>query len=146
MYLFTHFRQLTVNNVAASCKYFAKYVTFPLRDGVSEGNFTNELKWSYAYFQNNVEPRIYELVQADYATFDTLEQGGPLFLKLLLDLLVVSNDANESALVETVFNYNIKTNSKTEDIPQVYRNLSAITDTIMAIRDHKDNPLPNDYV
>ena len=41
MYLFIHFRQLTINDVAASCKYYAKYVTFPLRDGVSEGNFTN---------------------------------------------------------------------------------------------------------
>ena len=146
IYLFTYFQQFTVNDVAVSCKYYANYVTFPLRDGVSEGNFTNELKWSYAYFRNNVEPRIYEVVQADYATFDSLEQGGPLFLKLLLDHLVVSNDANKAALVDTVFNYNIKTNSKTEDIPQVCRTLSAITDTIIAIRDHKDNTLPDDYI
>ena len=40
-----------------------------------------------------------------------------MFLKLILDHLVVSDDANEAALVDIVFNYNIKTNSKTEDIP-----------------------------
>ena len=33
-----------------------------------------------------------------------------------------------------------------EDIPQVCRNLSAITDTIMAIHDHKENPFPDDHV
>ena len=69
-----------------------------------------------------------------------------MFLKLLLDHLVVSNDANEAALVDTVFNYNIKSDSKTEDIPQVFCNLSAITHTIMGICDHKENPLPDDYV
>ena len=61
-------------------------------------------------------------------------------------LIILSNDANEVALVDTVFNYNIKNDSKTENIPKVSQSLSAITDTIMAICDHKENSPPDDYV
>ena len=140
----THFRQLTSNKVAASCKHYAECVTFPLQKGT--GTFAEELKWSYTYLQNNVEPRIYELVQATFASFEPLEQGDHLFLKLSLDHLVLSNDANEAALVDAVFNYTIKTNSKTENVLEVSQNLSAITYNIMPVQDHKENPFSDDYV
>ena len=69
-----------------------------------------------------------------------------MFLKLLPDRLVLSNDANDTALVDTVFNYSIKNNSKAKNSLEVSQNLSAITDTIMVIRNHKENPLPDGYV
>ena len=146
LYLFTHFRQLDRDQVAASCEYYAKYIQFPVSGSTIPSTFARELEWSYSYFRNNVEPRIYELVQVDFLTYSTQEQGGPLFLKLLLDHLVLSNDTNEAALIDTVFNYNIKNLNKTEDIYEVTRLLSSITDTIIAIRDHKENPLPDDYL
>ena len=60
---------------------------------------------------------------------------------------MLSNDSNKTALVlvSTVFNYSIKANNKTEDIYEVSCVLSSITDTIVAIWYHKENPLPDEY-
>ena len=146
LYLFTHYRQITADQVAASCKYYAKYVRFPLPNTTELGTFARELEWTYSYFGNNVESRTYEITQKGFQGYEPIEQGGPLFLKLLLDHLVVSNDTSESALISTVFSYNIKNLNKTEDIFEVTKLLSSITDTIIAIRDHKDHPLPDDYL
>ena len=82
----------------------------------TKGTFHNELEWTYSYLRNNLEPQLYEKVQSEFATFEPLKQAGPLFLKLLLDHLVLSNDVNESALVNTVLGYSVKDNHKTEDI------------------------------
>ena len=60
--------------------------------------------------------------------------------------LTLSNDTNKAALVSTVFNYSIKNNHKTEDINEVTCMISSITETIVAIRDHKQNPLPDEYI
>ena len=129
------------------CKYYAKYVTFPLPNRAFTGTFTKELKSSYAYFPNNIEPRIYKLVRAEFSSIEPLGQGDPLFLKCILNYFVLSNEADEAAaLVDAVFNYSIKIKSKTKNILEISQNLSAITDTIMAICEHKENPLPNDYV
>ena len=122
MYLFTHHRQLNCNEVSASCKYYAKIIRYPITtivDGkttITKGIFHNELEWTYSYFCNNVKPGLYEIVQSEFTTNDPLKKGGPLFLKLLLDHLILLNDANEAALMSTVFNYNIKNLNKTEDI------------------------------
>ena len=90
--------------------------------------------------------RLYEIVESKFATFEPFEQAGPLFLKLLLGHLVLSNDANEAALVSTVFNFSIKDNHKTKEIYEFSHMLSSITETIVAIRDHKEAPLPDEYL
>ena len=127
-----------------------RYPIINLVDGktsVTKGTFHNELKWTCSYFCNNLEPRLYEIVQNEFVTYyDPLEQAGPLFLKLLLGHLIFSNDANEAVFMSTVFNNNIKNNTKTEDIHKVIWVLSSITDNIVAIWDHKENPLPNEYL
>ena len=76
---------------------------------------------------------MYEIVQQEFSCYEPLEQGGPLFLKLLFDHPVFSNDANEAALVDTVCNYNIKILNKTEDIFEVTKLISAITETIVEL-------------
>eukprot|EP00536_Pseudo-nitzschia_multiseries_P015569 jgi/Psemu1/43086/gm1.43086_g len=90
----------------------------------------------YAQHVNLVPPRKAE------GTF--AQQGGPLFLTLLLDHLLISNDASEAALVKIVKNYKIQQNWK-EDIPEVTKLISSITATVMTIRDHKAHQLPDDY-
>ena len=150
MYLFTHYWQLTCDQVSASYRYYALNVRYPITSTVNgatittKGTFHNELKWTYSYFRNNVEPRLYELVQREFVTFEPL--AGPLFFKLLLDHLVLSNDTNEAALVNTVLGYSIKDNHKTEDICEVTQLLSSITETVAAIQNHKENPLSDDYL
>ena len=139
MYIFTHYRQLTCDQVAAPCRYYALDVRYPITIIVNgnitttKGTFHNELEWTYSYFRNKVEPQLYKKVQSEFATSEPLEQAGPLFLKLLLDHLVLSSDANEAALVNTVLGYSIKYNHKTEDIYEVTWLLFSITETIVAI-------------
>eukprot|EP00536_Pseudo-nitzschia_multiseries_P003617 jgi/Psemu1/8184/gm1.8184_g len=93
-----NYRHITSSQVAASCKYYAKYVQLPIASNQEE-NFSRELEWSYSYyFRKNTELRLYKTVQKDFALYEPLKQGGPLFL-------------NKVALVDTVKNYNIQQNS-----------------------------------
>eukprot|EP00536_Pseudo-nitzschia_multiseries_P017995 jgi/Psemu1/53575/gm1.53575_g len=129
----------------AKLKYYAKFVQFPITNN-QEGTFSCELEWSYNYFRNNTKLRLlYETVQKEFATYDHLEQGGPLFLKLLLDHLIISNNASEAALIDTAKNYNIQQSSD-EDILVVTKLVSFITDMIVAIWDHKEHKLPDNYL
>ena len=143
--LFTHHRRLSVPEVAASCEYYQKYVTYQGSDN-SKCTFAKELTWSYSHFRTHVESSLYENVNAVFKMFPPVQQGGPLFLKLLLDQLVVSNEASLEALVVTTTTYDIKTMSKDEDIIEVIKLLSSITDTIIAIRDDTEHPLPEKYL
>eukprot|EP00536_Pseudo-nitzschia_multiseries_P014043 jgi/Psemu1/37351/gm1.37351_g len=113
-----------------------------------EETFSCELEWSYSYFRNNTELRLrYKTVQKNFATYEPQEQGGPLFLKLLLDHPIISNDTSKAALVDTIKNCNIQQNLD-EDIPKVTKLLSLITDMIVAtsIQDHKEHELPDNYI
>ena len=76
MYLFTHYRQLTCDQVAASCRYYTLNVRYPITTIVngtiattSKRTFHIELEWTYNYFRNNIEPQLYEKVQSKFATF-----------------------------------------------------------------------------
>eukprot|EP00536_Pseudo-nitzschia_multiseries_P005532 jgi/Psemu1/12769/gm1.12769_g len=137
-YLFTHYHH-----------YYAQSVHFRVPNQDEDGTFNREFEWSYSYFRKKTDlTRLYETVQKEFQTYDPLEQGGPLFLKLLLvDHLVISNnDANKTALlVDTVKNYNIQQESD-EDIQEVTKLLSTITNTILAIHDHNEHQLPDDYL
>ena len=66
----------------------------------------------------------------------------PLFLKLYQ--LVFSNEGEEHLqnLIKTTQNYDIKTMTKSKDILEVIKFLSCITNTIIALQDNHENPLP----
>ena len=74
------------------------------------------------------------------------KQGGPLFLKLLLNQLIFSNKECLQNLVDTTLNYNIKTMTKSKDILEVIKFLSSITNTIIFLCDKNENPLHELYV
>ena len=143
--LFAHYRLLTADEVAASCEYYQKYITF--KGTTAECTFAKELAWSYNYFRNHVETSLFDTINAEFRMYSPSQQGGPLFLKLLLDELVVSNEANLQALILTTTTYDIKSkNSEDEDIVEVVKLLSSISETILAIRNDDQHPLPEQYV
>ena len=57
--LFTHNQKLTPKEVAKSCEYYQKYVTFK---GANNKTCTlaKELTWSYNHFCKNVESNLYK--------------------------------------------------------------------------------------
>ena len=140
--IFKHHKQISCDQVAASCKHYQKYVTFPDANG-KNCTFAKELAWSYNHFRNHVDPSLHENVNREFRQYKSLQQGGPLFLKILLDHLTVSS---VGALIITTTTYGIKTMSKGEDIIEVIKLLSSITGTIIAIRDDKEHPLLEHYI
>ena len=143
--LFKHHRKITVQEVAASCRYYQLYVTFKDKSNVA-CTFAKEMAWSYNHFRKNVDDDLFESVNAEFRLFDKAEQGGPLFLKLLLDQLVISNEDQLAELVHTTTTYDIKTMNEGENITEVIKLLSSITDTIVALRDNSEDPLPERYI
>ena len=143
--LFTHHRRISVSEVAASCEYYQKYVTFKGNKDTT-CTFAKELTWSYNHFRSHVDATLYDTVNTEFRLFAAGQQGGPLFLKLLLNQLVVSNEASLEALILTTTTYDIKTMNTSEDIIEVIKLLSSITNTIVAIRDDVDHPLPENYI
>ena len=81
MHLFTHCRQFTCDQVAASYRYYALNVRCSITSTIVndtittiKGTFHNDkLEWTYSYFRNNAEPRLYEKVQNELATFGPLK-------------------------------------------------------------------------
>ena len=144
-YLFKNHCRVTALEAAQSCEYYAKYITFPAKNGTTE-TFSLELAWTYSHFQPHVEANLYESVNKEFLCLKDTQQGGPLFLKLLLDKLVVNNDSNLENLISTTTNYNIKVHSDSEDIDLVVSLLQGVTTTIIALCDDQEYPLPEKFV
>ena len=49
------------------------------------------LDWSFAYFEKNVQPKLYARVHSKWMDFDSNSRGGSLFLKLLLDQVTTTS-------------------------------------------------------
>ena len=69
--------------------------------------------------------------------------GGPLFLKLLLELVTTSSEGNLRALEMILETYKIKTSCPGEDIEVVVGLFTSVIETIDALR---NNELPSDSV
>ena len=134
--LWTEFHRVTADDVAASCTYYHLY-------GDSSTNIDRTLRWSYRYFEKNVETTLFNRINNTFLDYETTAQGGPLFFKLLVDALSVSNDAQLLALQAVVYKYNIKSDCEAEDINDAVAMLKGITESIYSA---KENVLPEQYV
>jgi hypothetical protein len=137
--LFREHRDISVEEVALSNRWYSRYAIFT--DASSKDrSFAKELEWSLIHFRNHVDQELYNVVHAEYIAFPCEERGGPLFLKLLLLHLVVSNEANLEILINTVKTYKINENVENEDMDKVIRLLKAVTDTIIHLWNTKTLP------
>ena len=110
------------------------------------GTFARELAWSYGHFQEHIEGGLVELVNSEFLHFKPVQQGGPLFLKLLLNKLVINNKLSLKNLVTTVANYNIKKDYPSKNIFEVVLLLAAATQTIISLCNDEEYPLPEKFV
>ena len=141
--LFVDHREITVEQVAMSNRWYSRYAIFKVSDK-TERSFAKELEWSFIHLRNHVDQDLFNVIHSEYLTFNADERGGPLFLKLLMLHLVVSNEANLEILVDTVKNYKINENVDNEDVTKVIRLLRAVTATIIHLR--MDKKLPEKYI
>ena len=125
--LFVDYLKLTPEQVAASSKWYSLFVP--------EANLMQEdLSWSMSYYEKNVEPELYLKVYNKFMRYPTAAQGGPLFLKILLDSVTTTGEQNLKSLIQIVETYRIKTSSPGEDVDRVVNMFNAIFDNIDTLR------------
>ena len=141
--LFVDHRDITVEQIALSNRWYSRYAIFTT-GSKTDRSFAKELEWSFIHLRNHVDQDLFNVIHSEYLSFEADERGGPLFLKLLMLHLVVSNEANLEILVDTVKNYKINENVDNEDVTKVIRLLRAVTATIIHLR--MDKQLPEKYL
>lgn len=124
--LFTDYLRLTPEQVGASSKWYSGFVP-------EEELMQENLNWSLAYYERNVEKALFSKVHANLMSYPSDEQGGPLFLKLLLDRVTTTSQANLAALKHIVETYRIKISCKGEDIETVVSLFTAVFDNISSL-------------
>jgi hypothetical protein len=134
--LFSNTFQVTAQQVADSSRWYSGYTAPSAR-------YQEDLEWSLAYFENNVDSSLYARIHAKLLTYDDRCRGGPLFFKLLNDETTTNSDANKKALITIVDTYKIRVSCKGERIPDVVDLFRSITDTVLALH---DDSLPDEYV
>jgi hypothetical protein len=128
--------RVTAQQVADSSRWYSGFTH-------EDSRFQEDLEWSLAYFENNVDSALYARIHSKILTFDERSRGGPLFFKLLNDETTTTSDSNKKALITIVDTYKIRTSCKGERIPDVVDLFRSITDTVYALH---DDSLPDEYV
>ena len=134
--LFSNTHRVTAQQVADSTRW---YRGFPS----AKSRLQEDLSWSLAYFENNVDSALYARIHSKILTFDERCRGGPLFFKLLNDETTTTSDSNKKALITIVDTYKIRASCVGEKISDVVDLFRAITDTVYALH---DDSLPDEYV
>ena len=100
--LYDNYAQLTEQEVADSNEWYAT-----MTDGVENISFVQNLKLTHEHLTNNVEDNLVTKINETYYSYPVEKRGGPLFFKIMMDLL--QNNSQEAAayLVNVVVNLKI---------------------------------------
>jgi hypothetical protein len=143
--LLKEFWTVSAEEVALSCAWWNTHGHFTDSDNAPQ-TFGRDMNWSYLHFKNHTEDVLYNEIDKQFQTYDRRQRGGPLFFKLLTDVLLVSNEQSLSSLETTITKYNIAVDAK-DDLPEAVKVINAVSVTIQAMRgDGKKSPLPDKYV
>jgi hypothetical protein len=136
--LYTDYGSITASEVAKSNRFYATMLRDP------HGSIHENLTVTQEYLINNTDDDLVLKINETYLSYPVEERGGPLFFKLLMDLL--QNNSTEAAeyLVNVVKNLKI-TNFDGENILKV---VSLIRGAVKRLTNLKDatgqNALPKD--
>jgi hypothetical protein len=97
--LYSDYSNLSVESVAKSNEFYRTYV--------DDETFTENLKLTLDYMENNVTENLSKKVLEKYKPFQEKHKGGPLFFKLMMNQLLSNTESTAKALVERVDKYNI---------------------------------------
>ena len=143
--LLKEFWTVSAEDVALSCAWWNTHGHFTDSENAPQ-TFGRDMNWSYLHFKNHTEEVLYNEIDKQFQTYERRQRGGPLFFKLLIDVLLVSNEQSLSSLETTITKYNIAVDAK-DDLPEAVKIINAVSVTIQAMRgDGKKSPLPDKYV
>jgi hypothetical protein len=94
--LFASTFQVTAQQVADSSRWYSGFTAPAAR-------FQEDLKWSLAYFENNVGSALYARIHTKLLTYDDRCRGGPLFYKLLNDKTTTNSVDLFQSITDTVY-------------------------------------------
>ena len=96
--LFVEYSVLSKEEVAASNKFYATRI----KDKKQQEYLRQNLGVTAQYFENNCAPDLRNKVNKQYRKYKPEEQGGPIFYKIMVDLLLVSSRDAVSKLLGAV--------------------------------------------
>ena len=100
---------------------------------------------TYEYFTNNVEEKLATKVKETYLKYPAEQRGGPLFFKIMIDILQKSSSEAAQYLISTVKGINIS-NYDGENIEQVVSLIRGATSRLDNLFDGKgDSLIPKDF-
>ena len=118
---------VTSKQVAQSCEWYRTYTH-------DNDQLHNDLSLLLSYFSKNVESQVLHRVnQILKEGFSVIQNGGPLFLKLLISEITVTNDSTRANIVVLIKLYKIKNKHPGEDIKEVVSYLHPIINTLHTI-------------
>jgi hypothetical protein len=111
--LYADYAQVTEAEVAASNEWYATMTEDP-----DNTWFVQNLKVTHEHLANNAEDRLVTKINETYYMYPFEQRGGPLFFKIMLDLLQNNSDDTATYLINVIKNLKI-TDFDGEDINKV---------------------------
>ena len=97
--LYTNYLSVTVDEVAQSCVWYATWAT--------ADTYRQNLSETFTFFRQNCSSALYHKVLERYDGFKPAEKGGPLFFKLMLDILIADNEVVAETLIKRLRGFKI---------------------------------------
>ena len=94
--LYLNYVSVTEEDVAQSNKWY--------RTWADDNTFEENLKLMYNYFVNNVLEDLLSKVLERYSTYQEIQQGGPLFFIIMMNILLSNTKSASKALVSQLHN------------------------------------------
>ena len=138
--LYTSHSTLTEADVAKSNQWYMTMTEDPHNKW-----FRQNMKLTYEYFINNVEEKLAMKVKETYMNYPVKQRGGPLFFKIMIDIL--QNNSSEAAqyLISTVKNINISTYDG-ENVNEVVSLIRGATNRLNNLSSSKKDLIPEDFL
>ena len=124
--LFADYLRLTPSRAAASSKWYSQFVPI-------DQQFQEDLNWSLSYYEKNVKSDLYQKIYNKLLKFPPGSHGEPLFLKLLLDQVTTTSEANLKSFLYIIETYQIKVSCPGEDVEKVVSMFDAIFDNVESL-------------
>ena len=139
--LYKNHSLLTEEEVAISNEF---YLT--MTNGNDNKWYQQNMSLTYEYFINNVEEGLQTKVLETYLTYPPKQRGGPLFFKIMIDILQNNSSKAAKYLVQKVKDIKI-TNYAGENVSSVVSLIRGATNRLSNLEDkHGKTEIPEDFV
>ena len=108
--------------------------------------FCQNMNLTYEYFTNNVEEKLSTKVKETYLKYPPEQRGGPLFFKIMIEILQNSSGEAAQYLISTVKGINISSynGENVENVVSLIRGATSRLENLVGIRG--ESLIPKDFV